>query len=98
MNSSKKPQNIRFSIQQPNTIDEKHTEMLNEFHTIETETIPRLTKEITELKEQAHLLCDNQIDEFMDIRDKILFRKSLIKELCLKKKKYLLEISFFCSK
>ena len=93
MSSSKKSQNMRFSIQQPNTIDEKHTEMLNEFHTIETETIPRMTKEITELKEQAHLLCDNQIDEFMDIRDKILFRKSLIKELCLKKKKYLLENS-----
>ena len=27
---------------QSNTIDEKHTEMLNQFHEIETETIPNL--------------------------------------------------------
>ena len=89
----KKIQNNRSSVQQPNTIDEKHTEILNEFHTIETEIIPRLTKEIVELKEQALLLSNNQIDEIMEIRDKIIYLKSQIKELCSKKKKYLLENS-----
>ena len=93
MSSTKKIPNNRSSVQQPNTIDEKHTEILNEFHTIETEIIPRLTKEIVELKEQALLLSNNQIDEIMEIRDKIIYLKSQIKELCSKKKKYLLENS-----
>ena len=93
MSSTKKIQNNRSSVQQPNTIDEKHTEILNEFHTIETEIVPRLTKEIVELKEQALLLSNNQIDEIMEIRDKIIYLKSQIKELCSKKKKYLLENS-----
>jgi len=30
---------------QTNTIDEKHTEMLNQFHEIETVTIPNLISE-----------------------------------------------------
>ena len=93
MSSTKKIPNNRSSVQQPNTIDEKHTEILNEFHTIETEIVPRLTKEIVELKEQALLLSNNQIDEIMEIRDKIIYLKSQIKELCSKKKKYLLENS-----
>lgn len=76
-----------------NTIDEKHTEMLNHFHIIETETIPKLTAEKTLLKAQIPTLQENQIDVYLDIRDKILYIQRKIKTLKQEKKQYLLENS-----
>ena len=78
---------------QINTIDEKHTELLNLFHENETETIPRLLKEKERLKAMIPILQDHQIDTYMEIRDKILDIKSKIKELKQEKKKYLLDNS-----
>jgi len=75
------------------TIDEKHTEMLNHFHVIETETIPRLTDEKAQLKAQIPTLRENQIDVYLDIRDRILSIQSQIKALKQEKKQYLLENS-----
>jgi predicted nuclease with TOPRIM domain len=78
---------------QINTIDEKHTELLNLFHENETETIPRLIAEKERLKAIIPTLQDHQIDAYMEIRDKILDIKSKIKELKQEKKKYLLDNS-----
>ena len=78
---------------QINTIDEKHTELLNLFHENETETIPRLLAEKERLKAIIPTLQDHQIDTYMEIRDKILDIKSKIKELKQEKKKYLLDNS-----
>jgi hypothetical protein len=78
---------------QINTIDEKHTELLNLFHENETETIPRLLAEKERLKAIIPTLQDHQIDAYMEIRDKILDIKSKIKELKQEKKKYLLDNS-----
>lgn len=78
---------------QINTIDEKHTELLNLFYENETETIPRLIAEKERLKAIIPTLQDHQIDTYMEIRDKILDIKSKIKELKQEKKKYLLDNS-----
>lgn len=78
---------------QINTIDEKHTELLNLFHENETETIPRLLAEKERLKAIIPTLQDHQIETYMEIRDKILDIKSKIKELKYEKKKYLLDNS-----
>ena len=37
-----------------NTIDEKHTEMLNHFHDIETNTLPKLIAEKNRLKHRRN--------------------------------------------
>ena len=76
-----------------NTIDEKHTEMLNRFHEIETTTIPNLQAEKTRLKTIIPTLKDNQIDEYMDIRDKINDIRSQIRSLKSQKKMYLFDNS-----
>ena len=78
---------------QINTIDEKHTELLNLFYENEMETIPRLLAEKERLKAIIPTLQDHQIDAYMEIRDKILDIKSKIKELKQEKKKYLLDNS-----
>jgi len=82
-----------LQIQPPNTIDEKHTELLNQFNHDETITIPTLVQEIAELKTKIHTLTDNQVEEYMNIRDQIIQRKTVIKSLKSQKKNYLLENS-----
>jgi len=79
--------------QQNNTIDEKHTEMLNRFHSNETEKVPRLEQEIDNLKTKVKTLQDNQIDQYMEIRDKIRANKLKIKEIKQEKKQYFLNNS-----
>jgi len=76
-----------------NTIDEKHTEMLNYFDKIETVIIPQLKREKEELINRIPLLLENQIEQYLDIRDKIKYIKVKIKELKNKKKKYYLDNS-----
>jgi len=90
MNSQKK--NIP---KQNATIDEKHTEMLNKFYENETITIPSLIAEVESLGSQLKTLNDNQIDQKMDIKDKIRHNKSKIRELTNQKKQYLLDNSQF---
>lgn len=79
--------------QKSNTIDEKHSEMLLSFHIIETETIPKLIEEKTQLKSQIATLQENQIETYLDIRDKIHHIQRQIKTLKQQKKNYLLENS-----
>ena len=78
---------------QVNTIDEKHTEMLNFFHEIETIKIPDLIKKKDQLKQQIPKLKENEIDLYMDIKDKIIAIQKEIKDLKYQKKRYLLDNS-----
>jgi len=75
------------------TIDEKHTEMLNKFHENETITIPKLIEEKERLKSMIPKLKENEIDAYMDIRDKVLAIQKEIKQLKKEKKQYLLDNS-----
>ena len=84
------------ATQQPpskGTIDEKHTEMLNYFHAIETEQIPELQSKKLLLKSQLKFLPKNQIDTYMDIKDQIRNISQQIKTLKSLKKQYLLDNS-----
>ena len=84
--------------QTPNTIDEKHTELLKQFHDNEEVQIPKIIQEIAQLKARARTLGDHQIEEYMDIRDKLLVKKALIKTLKSEKKQYLLTNSKYIFK
>jgi hypothetical protein len=75
------------------TIDEKHTEIMNHFHEIKQETIPSLICEKNALKKQLRKTPETQIDKYMEIQDKIMDLSCKIKHLKNKEKKYLLENS-----
>ena len=83
--------------QQPiiKTIDEKHTEMLNQFHEIETQTIPTLQEEYTKLKHRLHTLPESKIDARMEIKDRLKSIKTKIQQLKTQKNEYLLNNSKF---
>jgi hypothetical protein len=79
-------------IQQNNvTIDEKHSQLLDEFRTIETETVPNMESEKADLKEQLKNLHEDDIDVRMEIKDRIRDLTAEIKQLKMKKNNYLLE-------
>jgi hypothetical protein len=90
MNSQK---NKILQKQQANTIDEKHNELLEHFHSIETVKIPQIENEIQDLKDKIKLLNDTEIEKYLDLRDKVLSLKSEAKSLKNEKKKYLLDNS-----
>jgi hypothetical protein len=75
------------------TIDIKHTELLDTFHKIETETIPKLLEEKENLKEKIKTLSKSQYDEYMDMRDRIKYIQQEVKVLSRQKKEYLLNNS-----
>ena len=88
-----KPPTINPQPPSKGTIDEKHTEMLNHFHTIETVTIPDLQTKKTQLKTQLKTLSKTQIDTYMDIKDQIKKLSQQIKTLKSLKKQYPLDNS-----
>jgi len=75
------------------SLDEKHTDMLNYFHDIETSKIPQLDAEIQELKNRLKNLGKSQIEVQLDIRDQILSKRIEIQGLQKKKKRYFLDNS-----
>ena len=75
------------------TIDVKHSEMLERFDNIETVIIPKLTEEKQKLKDKVKTLKDNELDEFMKIKDRITEISIELKNLKLEKKNYLLDNS-----
>jgi Poxvirus Late Transcription Factor VLTF3 like len=77
----------------PNTIDEKHSELLAQYHHNREVVLPQLMTEIESLKKTAKSLKDNQIEEYMDIRDKIIVKMAKIKEIKREKKRYLMDNS-----
>lgn len=72
------------------TIDEKHTQMLNEFYTMENETIPELEHTRISLKNQLHAIDENDIDQKMEIKDKIKDAGEQLKKYRSMKNDYLL--------
>jgi ribosomal protein L37AE/L43A len=77
-----------------NTIDEKHTEMLNYFHEIETELVPKLEIKKRDLKTHLTALSQQkQIDDYMNTRDEIRAVSKEIRELKSQRKNYLLDNS-----
>uniref|UniRef100_A0A6C0I4S6 Uncharacterized protein n=1 Tax=viral metagenome TaxID=1070528 RepID=A0A6C0I4S6_9ZZZZ len=94
MKSQNHPANKKTYVKPAiNTIDEKHTDMLNRFHEIDTKIIPSLKVEKEQLIEQAKMLKENQIELYMELRDKILAIHQKIKQLQQQKKEYLLNNS-----
>ena len=84
---------VKKNAKQLYTLDEKHDDILNKIHINETEVLPKLEKEIIEMKSRVSSLKSNQIDEYMDIKDKIQQKKQEIKTIKSERKKYLLENS-----
>jgi hypothetical protein len=75
------------------TIDEKHTEMMQSFHETETVEIPKLMEEKNSLIQQLQILSPDQIDQKMDLKDRISQIKDKLKILKMDKKNYLLDNS-----
>jgi hypothetical protein len=93
MNNGVLKKNVSKVFLQTNTIDEKHTEMLNQFHDIETTKVPSLIKERDYLKDVLKTLDETQIENLMDIKDNIKNINLQIRFLKIQKKKYLLDNS-----
>lgn len=92
MNSTIK-KSSSFKNLQSNTIDEKHTEMLNRFNNIENNIIPSLKKEKNEYITFLKTLDDSQIEKYMETVDHIKKITKEIQQLKHEKKKYLLDNS-----
>ena len=75
------------------TIDLKHTEMLKKFEKVDEDIIPSLQSEKTALKSKIHELRENQVEEYMEICDKIKQIQQKIRSLKQEKKNYFLENS-----
>jgi hypothetical protein len=80
-------------LKQANTIDEKHNELLEHFHETETVVIPKLETEILGLKEKIKQLHDNEIEQYLDIKDKIASLRTELKKIKKERKNYLLDNS-----
>ena len=87
-NNATKNQNISTR-----TIDKKHSQMIERFEHIETTIIPELHTQLQLLKQQKKTLNENQMDEYLDMQDKISSIKVEIKKLRNEKKHYFLENS-----
>jgi hypothetical protein len=75
------------------TIDKKHGQMLEEFHTNETVHIPELLTQKKSLKSQVRSLNSDQIEQYMELKDRIAIINTTIKDMKLQKKRYLLDNS-----
>ena len=95
MPSFKPKTNKKILVEQNKTVtlDSKHNEILDSFDVIENETIPLFEEKIKSLKEEYKKLKHNQIDERLDIKDKIIEFKTKNKNLKGKKNDYFLDNS-----
>jgi len=75
------------------TLDGKHKEFVNEFTKNEIEVIPRLKEEKYSLLKQLEVKTELNIDEIMEIKDRIREIDEHIQKLKRKKKKYYLNNS-----
>jgi CRISPR/Cas system CMR subunit Cmr6 (Cas7 group RAMP superfamily) len=85
--SSKKKKGPQSNI----TIDEKHTQMLNEFHAVESDTIPELEQTLLVLKNQFRALDESDIDQKMEVKDQIRDITEQLKKYKTMKNNYLLK-------
>ena len=86
---------IRICKKYTTTLDGKHKEFINEFDKNEFDTIPKLKQEKTDLKKDIELLDKTNIDQIMDMKDRIKEIDETIKELKGKKNNYFLDNSKF---
>jgi hypothetical protein len=86
--------NISNQLKTIHTIDEKHSELIEHYNIIETETIPNLLKEKELLKNNIRSL-KSDVTAYMDAKDKIKDISEQIKKLKSEKKQYLLNNSKF---
>jgi|UniRef100_A0A6C0IN79 hypothetical protein len=75
------------------SIDEKHTAIMNEINHNQEVVIPQLMEEKNQLKEYIRSLNKQQIDEYMETRDKIYALQDDIKQKKQTKKNYYLNNS-----
>jgi hypothetical protein len=86
---------IRICKKYTTTLDGKHKEFINEFDKNEFDTIPKLKLERIDLKKKIELLDKTNIDQIMDMKDRIKEIDETIKELKGKKNNYFLDNSKF---
>ena len=91
MSNSRKGKQIQNQVIY--TIDLKHSEMLDKFENIEDIIIPGLCKEKEELRNKVKELKENELEEFMKIKDRLKEINKKIKDLKIEKKNYLLDNS-----
>ena len=97
MPSFKPKSNKKFRVckKYTTTLDGKHKEFINEFDKNEFDIIPTLKVERTDLKKQIETLDKTNIEQIMDMKDRIKEIDETIKELKNKKNNYFLDNSKF---
>ena len=91
----KSAKKIRICKKYTTTLDGKHKEFVNEFSKNEFDIIPKLKQERIDLKKQIVNLDKTNIEQIMDMKDRIKEINELIKELKDKKNNYFLDNSKF---
>jgi hypothetical protein len=91
--SNKRGHRNSISNQNIRTIDIKHSELLDKFEKIETELIPNLLNEKETLKQSVSTLKEDQLEEFMKIKDRLREINKELKQLKQEKTNYLLDNS-----
>jgi hypothetical protein len=79
--------------EQNQTIDEKHTDMMNIFHVIEHETIPKLQEQKIQLIQTLRAMKNKTSDAYYEYREQLDDIKQEISQLKKQKKQYLLQNS-----
>jgi uncharacterized protein YecE (DUF72 family) len=79
--------------EQNQTIDEKHTDMMNIFHVIEHETIPKLQEQKAQLIQTLRAMKNKTSDAYYEYREQLDDIKQEISQLKKQKKQYLLQNS-----
>jgi ribosome-binding protein aMBF1 (putative translation factor) len=95
MPSFKPKTNKKIIVEQNKTVtlDSKHNEIMDNINEIEEETIPKLRERVETLKNEYKKLRKGQVDERLDIKDKLKEIKSSIRVLGSKKNNYFLDNS-----
>ena len=86
---------MKQANKKPYSIDETHSSLLKQFQENDEVLIPKLKKEIENLRIKSQQLHLSQIETYLEIQDKIEQKKETIKQLRNKGKKYLLENSAY---
>jgi hypothetical protein len=87
---------IRVCKKYTTTLDGKHKEFINEFSKNEIDTIPKLKQEKVDLQKKIKTLDKTaNIEQIMDMKDRVNEINELIKELKAKKNNYFLDNSKF---
>jgi hypothetical protein len=92
-NATKKITSHSSKYSQSNTIDEKHTELMEYFHENETVVIPQLMEEKKRLLQLLKKIGENEIEKYMDLKDEIAKLTEKISFLKKEKKNYYLNNS-----